>query len=196
LNYNSHILVKQIKSIIGKDIEREYDDRIIRSSIMFSMLQVIEASVTMEYDLEEENREIAQEILERPDKIKWSADTGDQIKRLWNDAAIQKAYMERCEFQLDESLIYFMNKIEQISDPNWAPTHEDIIRARQKTTGVNNLEIKTKAATIKLIDVGGQRRFVLILRHSNTVSVKGKSGKKFLKMLQWCYLLSIFQNMI
>ena len=99
----------------------------------------------VELALHEDNREIAQQMLERPDMVDWSDPTlPAQIKKLWQDPAIVTTYSKRDSFSLDESLTYFIEKIDTIADPKWEPTREDIIRVRQKTTGINEMEYQVE----------------------------------------------------
>ncbi|KAM7360602.1 guanine nucleotide-binding protein subunit alpha-11-like [Cochliomyia hominivorax] len=79
------------------------------------------------------------------------------IKELWNDAGIQKCYMRRNEYQLNDSTKYYMSDIDRIAKPDYLPTDQDILRVRVATTGLIEYEFVIKKVKFRMTDVGGQR---------------------------------------
>lgn len=84
-----------------------------RNAIRFHALTCIkallEAAAAFNYKLSEENEKIAQSLLDVNavtffdlEKI-WQPELGADIKKVWKDEAIQKAYNRRHEFQLLDS---------------------------------------------------------------------------------------------
>jgi guanine nucleotide-binding protein G(i) subunit alpha len=51
----------------------------------------------------------------------------------------------------------YFDAIDRIAHPDWLPNDQDILRSRQKTTGVAEFSFNHKGNTIRIIDVGGQR---------------------------------------
>uniref|UniRef100_A0A915J1S9 Uncharacterized protein n=1 Tax=Romanomermis culicivorax TaxID=13658 RepID=A0A915J1S9_ROMCU len=58
------------------------------------------------------------------------------IKSLWMDAGILEAYDRRREYQLTDSAKYYLSDIDRLTQPNYLPTEQDILRVRVPTTGI------------------------------------------------------------
>ncbi|XP_056264337.1 guanine nucleotide-binding protein subunit alpha-12a isoform X2 [Pseudoliparis swirei] len=76
---------------------------------------------------------------------------------LWADAGIQEAYTRRSEFQLSESVKYFLDNLDRIGQPNFIPSKQDILFARKATKGIVEHDFVIKKIPFKMVDVGGQR---------------------------------------
>jgi GTPase SAR1 family protein len=87
----------------------------------------------------------------------WDQDMGRDIGKLWNDPGIKKTFERRNEFQLDDSTQYYMTELERISQPDYVPSQEDVLRTRVKTTGVVEMKATLGGKNITMLDVGGQR---------------------------------------
>jgi len=81
----------------------------------------------------------------------------DAVKRLWSNEVVAKAYKRRNEFQLADSMAYFMQHVERICASDYEPKDQDVLRARTKTTGVSSIEFTFKKVQFRMFDVGGQR---------------------------------------
>uniref|UniRef100_A0A8C6WND7 Guanine nucleotide binding protein (G protein) alpha 12a n=1 Tax=Neogobius melanostomus TaxID=47308 RepID=A0A8C6WND7_9GOBI len=57
------------------------------------------------------------------------------LSALWADAGIQEAYCRRAEFQLSESVKYFLDNLDRIGQLNYIPSKQDILFARKATKG-------------------------------------------------------------
>ncbi|KAJ8246411.1 hypothetical protein GJAV_G00267440 [Gymnothorax javanicus] len=79
------------------------------------------------------------------------------ISALWSDSGIQNAYDRRREFQLGESVKYFLDNLDKIGDPDYLPTQQDILLARKPTKGIHEYDFELKNVPFKMVDVGGQR---------------------------------------
>ncbi|CAL8283331.1 unnamed protein product [Merluccius merluccius] len=79
------------------------------------------------------------------------------IKALWTDTGIQNAYDRRREFQLGESVKYFLDNAEKLGEPTYVPTQQDILLARKPTKGIHEYDFEIKNVPFKMVDVGGQR---------------------------------------
>ncbi|XP_058496950.1 guanine nucleotide-binding protein subunit alpha-12a [Solea solea] len=76
---------------------------------------------------------------------------------LWADTGIQEAYARRAEFQLSESVKYFLDNLDRIGQLNYIPNKQDILFARKATKGIVEHDFIIKKIPFKMVDVGGQR---------------------------------------
>lgn len=81
----------------------------------------------------------------------------DAIKALWEDPGIQHTYDLRSKFQLSDSAKYFLDKASLVTQPNYEPTEQDILRARIRTTGIVEHRFNIDGNDFRMYDVGGQR---------------------------------------
>ncbi|XP_061686166.1 guanine nucleotide-binding protein subunit alpha-12a [Syngnathoides biaculeatus] len=79
------------------------------------------------------------------------------LSALWGDASIQQAYARRSEFQLSESVKYFLDNLERIGQLSYVPSRQDILFARKATKGIVEHDFVIKKIPFKMVDVGGQR---------------------------------------
>ncbi|XP_065343705.1 guanine nucleotide-binding protein subunit alpha homolog isoform X1 [Cloeon dipterum] len=84
-------------------------------------------------------------------------DYAPAIKRLWMDKAIKQAFDRRREFQLSDSVKYFLENMERISRLDYQPTNQDILHARKATKGISEFIIPINNIPFRFVDVGGQR---------------------------------------
>eukprot|EP01096_Ripella_sp_DP13-Kostka_P015758 TRINITY_DN747_c0_g1_i1.p1 TRINITY_DN747_c0_g1~~TRINITY_DN747_c0_g1_i1.p1 ORF type:complete len:353 (+),score=173.30 TRINITY_DN747_c0_g1_i1:82-1140(+) len=88
----------------------------------------------------------------------WSAEIGEDIRHLWGDEAIKKAYKRRdIDFQLNDSAEYFFNNVDRFVKPDYNPTEQDVLRARVRSTGIDEAEFDFGDLAFRMLDVGGQR---------------------------------------
>ncbi len=59
------------------------------------------------------------------------------IKTLWKEEAVQDAWKRANETQVLESAAYFFEDIDRLDHDDYTPSTDDILRARQKTTGMS-----------------------------------------------------------
>jgi GTPase SAR1 family protein len=81
----------------------------------------------------------------------------DYVKALWKDSTIQEAYDRASEFQLNDSTKYFFEEIDRIAKPDYVPSEDDMLRLRNKTSGVIETCFEVKGTKFRMVDVGGQR---------------------------------------
>ncbi|XP_058232287.1 guanine nucleotide-binding protein subunit alpha-13b [Hemibagrus wyckioides] len=79
------------------------------------------------------------------------------VRSLWADIGIQHAYDRRREFQLGESVKYFLDNLEKLGMPDYLPSQQDILLARRPTKGIHEYDFEIKNVPFKMVDVGGQR---------------------------------------
>ncbi|CAB3366323.1 Hypothetical predicted protein [Cloeon dipterum] len=81
----------------------------------------------------------------------------EAIKDLWADSGIQECYDRRREYQLTDSAKYYLSDLDRIRAPDYLPTEQDILRARQPTTGIIEYPFDLDSIVFRMVDVGGQR---------------------------------------
>jgi len=79
------------------------------------------------------------------------------VRALWADSGIKQAYTRQSEFQLNDSAAYYFDNIDRIAAKDYAPTEQDVLRSRAKTTGIIETEFVLEKIKFKMVDVGGQR---------------------------------------
>ncbi|KAM7419588.1 hypothetical protein PAMA_016611 [Pampus argenteus] len=79
------------------------------------------------------------------------------LSALWADSGIQQAYTRRSEFQLSESVKYFLDNLDRIGQLSYIPSKQDILFARKATKGIVEHDFVIKKIPFKMVDVGGQR---------------------------------------
>lgn len=79
------------------------------------------------------------------------------MKRLWQDPGVELCFSRSREYQLNDSAAYYLNSLDRISQPNYVPTQQDVLRTRVKTTGIIETHFTFKSLHFKMFDVGGQR---------------------------------------
>uniref|UniRef100_A0A6M2DIK8 Putative g-protein alpha subunit n=1 Tax=Xenopsylla cheopis TaxID=163159 RepID=A0A6M2DIK8_XENCH len=80
-----------------------------------------------------------------------------KIQILWQDKSIRQAFDRRREFQLSDSVQYFLDEIKRISCNDYMPTHKDILHCRKATKGIFEFSIRINNIPFLFVDVGGQR---------------------------------------
>ncbi|CAH2071460.1 unnamed protein product, partial [Iphiclides podalirius] len=81
----------------------------------------------------------------------------EAIKALWADSGIQECYDRRREYQLTDSAKYYLSDLARIEKDDYLPTEQDILRARQPTTGILEYPFDLDGIIFRMVDVGGQR---------------------------------------
>ncbi|KAF7972378.1 hypothetical protein HWV62_1090 [Athelia sp. TMB] len=79
------------------------------------------------------------------------------IDQLMKDPAIPKVMEHSSEFYLMDSAQYFFENAIRIGEQGYVPTEPDVLRARQKSTGITETRFNMGQLSIHMFDVGGQR---------------------------------------
>jgi len=82
---------------------------------------------------------------------------GTAIQELWKDPVIQQTFRNRSQFQLMDSAEYFFNRLDEIKQRDYIPSHQDVLRSRVRTTGIVEKEFTVNGKIFRMFDVGGQR---------------------------------------
>ncbi|THU92776.1 guanine nucleotide binding protein, alpha subunit [Dendrothele bispora CBS 962.96] len=87
-----------------------------------------------------------------------SQEIAEAIHQFWQDKVIGKIMDEHgSEFYLMDSASYFFSEVLRIGGNDYIPTETDILRARQKSTGITETRFTMGQLSIHMFDVGGQR---------------------------------------
>ncbi|KAK3090354.1 hypothetical protein FSP39_011132 [Pinctada imbricata] len=81
----------------------------------------------------------------------------EPMRHLWKDAGIMQAFDRRREFQLGDSIRYFLDDLDRVAQKGYMPTTQDILHARKATKGIIEHTIDISGVPFLFVDVGGQR---------------------------------------
>lgn len=84
-------------------------------------------------------------------------EVGPVIKTLWADPGIQAAWARRSEYQVIESHVHYFENIDQMMQPNYLPSQDDVLLCRSRTTGIVETVLDIDSSEFHIFDVGGQR---------------------------------------
>lgn len=156
-------LVKQMKIIHGDGYTqqelKEYTMTIV-DNLVQSMRIVLEAMGNLKINLgDQSNRVHVKQVITHcaSGANTLTPATAIAIKSLWNDDGVQSCIARSTEYQLNDSAAYYFQAIDRISNPDYTPTQQDVLRARVKTTGIKETSFKMKSMVFQIVDVGGQR---------------------------------------
>ena len=144
------------------------------------MKVLVDARKKLNIPLSDQNNELLGDQLLLFDNIATVSNTTfpqfkTMLSNLWSDKGIQRAFERRNEFQLTDSVQYFLDGIDRIATTDYVPTLQDILYCRKTTKGVIETRINidrwnrflTKKLKIRFslifsvpflfVDVGGQR---------------------------------------
>ncbi|SPO38479.1 probable guanine nucleotide-binding protein alpha-2 subunit [Pseudozyma flocculosa] len=81
----------------------------------------------------------------------------EPLKQLWKDEGVQSVYKRGNEAAIPENMSYFYGDLARLFGPDYVPTDLDILRCRNKTTGIIETTFPIDDRTYRIFDVGGQR---------------------------------------
>eukprot|EP01104_Vermistella_antarctica_P009841 TRINITY_DN257_c0_g1_i1.p1 TRINITY_DN257_c0_g1~~TRINITY_DN257_c0_g1_i1.p1 ORF type:complete len:355 (-),score=122.09 TRINITY_DN257_c0_g1_i1:368-1432(-) len=133
---------------------------IIFGNCITQMKVIVNAAAKLAIEMEgDENKARAVRIAKLPAAgDAWNQEVGQDILRLWQDKGIQATYSQRDKhYQLNDSANYFFGNVERFMEPNYLPTEQDVLRARVRTTGIEEAVFEFDDMSFRMLDVGGQR---------------------------------------
>lgn len=157
-------IIKQMKIIYAQGYEEDEERRpftvLVFRNCLRSMKALIDAMDMFGLSLQDSSlQDKAYDILDIPEsEFNDIQEYKDIFVRLWKDPSIQEAYKRRNEFQLSDSTAYFLNDLgKRIGLPGYVPNVQDVLRAREATTGIHEFLFVLDKAVFRMLDVGGQR---------------------------------------
>jgi len=133
---------------------------IVYGNIITQMKVLITAANRLECEWSsEEMKDLGQKVSLLPSGGDgWNPKVGEQIKTLWAEKAIKQAYEHRDKaFQLNDSTDYFFDEVDRIGAEGYVPNQQDVLRARVRSTGIEEAEFEFEDMSFRMLDVGGQR---------------------------------------
>lgn len=79
------------------------------------------------------------------------------VNRVWDDPGIKATFARRNEFQIIDSVEYFLDHSKRLAVRDYVPTLQDILYCRKTTKGVVEFTITIDRVPFLFVDVGGQR---------------------------------------
>lgn len=153
-------IFKQMKIIYGSrytEVERRAHIPTIYSNIISGMKTLVDQAIILNLADEVQAKEAFQLLREISEQDVVNNKVGDAIIALWADAAIQKVWDQRSQFQIIESVQYYFGRLDVIKMPDFVPEKEDIIYSRVRTTGIVTEKYSIEGSNFEMYDVGGQR---------------------------------------
>jgi len=154
-------VAKQMKIIHGNgftDEEKANFKMVLVLNLFHGIKELLTQAEKFNYKILRKNKKTAKFFT---DSNPYSCDLGPEIaikaKQLWQDKGIEKTFKKRNLFDMPPNIKYIIDNIDRFADETWTPTNEDILRARQRTTGIVETRFKKDRYNWVLIDVGGQR---------------------------------------
>jgi len=153
--------VKQMKILNGGFSNDEIDDYkgLMMHNVLGGMQELIKQCARLDVALEEKSLKHARALMAHSgfEDIK-DEQFHKHILVLWADSSIQLVFKDRHRYQLSTvaHMDYLVANVERFSKPGFVPTNDDILYARQRTTGSNRTFIKQDKITWEMIDCGGQ----------------------------------------
>eukprot|EP01120_Amphizonella_sp_Union-15-10_P000430 TRINITY_DN10427_c0_g1_i1.p1 TRINITY_DN10427_c0_g1~~TRINITY_DN10427_c0_g1_i1.p1 ORF type:complete len:354 (-),score=55.58 TRINITY_DN10427_c0_g1_i1:15-1076(-) len=151
-------VIKQLRIINSKSFTKEEREQYIPTiidNLKESVISILTAAKKFGNKLSRANREFAELLLKSSVEI--SPDTTKSFVQLFNDPNFEKTLVRGSEYQLLDSASYFFEHVQRITGKDYLPTDQDILRSRQKTTGIIETVFSVDGVPMRVIDVGGQR---------------------------------------
>lgn len=79
------------------------------------------------------------------------------LRELWHDVGVQAVYRRANEAALPENMSYYYSDLDRLFSSGYVPTDSDILRCRNKTTGIIETTFPLQDRVYRIFDVGGQR---------------------------------------
>nr|XP_002735663.2 PREDICTED: guanine nucleotide-binding protein subunit alpha-12-like [Saccoglossus kowalevskii] len=157
--------LKQMRIIHGLDFTKEDLEEyrsVIYSNIVKGSKVLVDARDKLRIPWgEAENEKHGDKIMSYESSIKLNtvlfADYVESVKALWADKGIQDAFDRRNEFQLGDSVKYFLDETDRVGKKDYLPTKLDVLHSRKATKGIVEHNMDIRGIPFKFVDVGGQR---------------------------------------
>jgi len=154
---------KQIKTLyqdkksLNSELKKKFI-KVLRQNTKSSMQKLVISCRDRNISLPKVANKLDQAIAtEDPESL--SPETADIITKLWEIKSIKEAYEKRHELKLQvpTNADYYFSNVNRFSAPDFVPTFDDMMMAKLKTTGVQEVSFHSQGTDIILVDVGGQR---------------------------------------
>lgn len=151
---------KQMKVIYGNQftvLERKSQLPTIYTNILGSMQTLLKYAKRFELYDDILCKDARDRIKDMDPHEGINVESGDAVARLWGDMTIQIVWNRRSEFQINEAVKYFFDKINTLKANNYIPDIDDMLYCRYRTSGIVTERYLIDGAVFEMYDVGGQR---------------------------------------
>eukprot|EP00123_Amoebidium_parasiticum_P007981 comp18497_c2_seq1/m.19875 comp18497_c2_seq1/g.19875 ORF comp18497_c2_seq1/g.19875 comp18497_c2_seq1/m.19875 type:complete len:355 (-) comp18497_c2_seq1:375-1439(-) len=154
-------VLKQMK-VIHNDGFTEDDRRrmqpAVYNHIISSIRAIVQAMAKLQITLDDDSLQSDFEwIKQLQPNARWSQETYEATKRLWQDGGVRRCFERANEYQLNDNADYFFDNIDTVAGDGYIPSEQDIIRLRIQTTGIFETKFQVGQMIFHMFDVGGQR---------------------------------------
>jgi len=151
-----------INNVVFTPLERQQFRQLIHVSLIRGLQVVLAARKQLGIPLERGDLEQPSEMVLlfdsyesiNPENI---GDLAVLAKRLWRDKGVKETFSRRSEFQVVDSVGYFLDNLDRVSRRDYEPSNQDILYARRTTQEVSEFRVKINKMDFVFLDVGGQR---------------------------------------
>ncbi|XP_046565107.1 guanine nucleotide-binding protein G(s) subunit alpha-like [Haliotis rubra] len=134
--------------------------RNVRDSILAILMAMPQLDISLHDDENQKSVDLLLEEAQDADRPV-SSDFLTHTEILWKDKGIQESYSRCNEYQLLDCAKYFLDKVNEIRNPDYLPSDQDILRCRVITTCVQHIDFSVndsgQQVQFSVYDVGGQR---------------------------------------
>ncbi|KAJ3424763.1 guanine nucleotide-binding protein g(o) subunit alpha [Anaeramoeba flamelloides] len=153
-------IFKQMKLLQDNQFDNETIQsmkRIVRENIISNLLAILRSSKILNIKLEHPE-EAEKYISYKIGVTEWTQETYKLTKMLWEDSGVKETLKTNDpKRMIGDSCSYFFDALDRIGKKDYVPTNEDVLRARVRTTGLQEARFKIGKFEFLLCDVGGQR---------------------------------------
>lgn len=152
-------IFKQMKILFGvvSDEEKKQITPVVYSNTIMSMKILVEQTTLLG---EEENiacKGAFEMVNTCEDTAPIDMVLGQAMKDLWADAALQRIWERRNEYQIVESVRFYFTEMDRIMQDDFIATQQDVLYSRVRTSGIVTERYEIDGSTFEMYDVGGQR---------------------------------------
>ncbi|UMM16034.1 hypothetical protein L5515_013218 [Caenorhabditis briggsae] len=137
---------------------------LIYSNIMQAMDQLLDAAEMFHFPPDDSpsirralNHYRSYKIRYSMSEVELNRELTESLQKLYHSEFIKAVLNRRNEITLLDSATYFLDDLDRISAHEYKPTQMDVLRSRVATTGITEIEFPFREATLRMVDVGGQR---------------------------------------
>lgn len=172
-NSGKSTILKQMRIIHGNNYnesDRKKYKILVINNVLEAIVRLVNAmknvlNLNFEDDINEDNFSYilsTQRILnENIDNLEnWNQNSkavAESVVSLWDDFTIKLTFANKNKFAISDSTEYFIENIERITEEDYIPNIDDVLRARQPTTSILEYTFNIKGIYFQFVDVGGQR---------------------------------------
>jgi len=150
--------MKIIHGIKWSDAELDAYLRIIRGNFVNGMQECLQIASNVGKKLQPANLEHEKHVTSlRARTVDLTPDLLERLVALWKDPIIQEVVEKHQEQLTITHLPYFFENIGRITEADYKPTDEDILRCRQRTAGASSASVYIDKNYFEFFDIGGQK---------------------------------------